>query len=250
MPRSVGLMLIFLSLAFPVARATDIASSAAQRTTAEEIVAGNVLARGGSAAWRAVKSIRMTGRMDAGLGLEVPFHLELERPRKMRLELVFQDETAVQAYDGTVGWKLRPFLGRKGVEALSEEELRSAAAQADLDGPLIDYAAKGYKVELVGREPVEGHDAYELKLTLAGREVSHIWVDARTLLEIKLESTRRLHGTDRRVATYYRNYAPVAGLLMPHLLETAVEGIPQKSKLTIETVVLNPAIADSRFTRP
>ena len=52
--------------------------------------------------------------MDAGGKTEtkLPFVFTMQRPNKSRLELRFEDQTAVQTFDGTQGWKYRPFLGR------------------------------------------------------------------------------------------------------------------------------------------
>lgn len=249
MSRRTVLLSLTFSLAFPLAVRAAGPSLTAE-PSAEEVVAKNVAARGGLDAWRAVQSLGMAGRMDAGRGMQIPFQLELKRPRKMRLEMKFQGETAVQTYDGAAGFKRMPFLGKPGAEALSAEELQAAASQAELDGPLVDYVAKGYRVELVGREPVEGRDAYKLKVTLGEDRVRHVWVDAETLLEAKVDGTRRVRGADRPLATYYRDYRQVAGLLVPHVLETGVEGAPSKQKLVIDTVVVNPALDDSRFGRP
>ncbi|HZQ22509.1 MAG TPA: hypothetical protein VFA89_06880 [Terriglobales bacterium] len=236
----------YLALSSAGAVGTSLSSHGA----ADEIVAKNIDARGGLAAWRAVQSMSMLGHIEAGKGLEVPFRLELKRPRKMRLEIVFQGQTAVQVYDGKTGSKLRPFLGRSTVEPLSAEEQQAAAAQLSLDGPFVDYVAKGYKIELAGREPVEEHDAYKIKLTLEEGAVRHIWLDAASLLEVKMEEVRPLRGTQRRITTYYRDYRPVSGLVIPHVLETVAEGVPGRHKLTIEKVELNPQLADSRFTKP
>jgi hypothetical protein len=48
--------------------------------------------------------------------VQLPVLMELARPRKMRFELQFNGQTAIQVFDGTNGWKLRPFLGRRVVE--------------------------------------------------------------------------------------------------------------------------------------
>jgi hypothetical protein len=64
----------------------------------------------------------------------------------MRLEIEFHGQTAIQIYDGVQGWKLRPYLNRHEVERFTAEELKTASTQADLDGLLINYAAKGSKV--------------------------------------------------------------------------------------------------------
>jgi outer membrane lipoprotein-sorting protein len=229
------------------------ASPTATNLTAAQIVEKNASAKGGLQAWRAVQTISFTGRMDAGgkAKVQLPFVLEKKRPRKTRVELVFANDTAVQVYDGVNGWKLRPFLGRKDVEPYSPEELKSAAFESDLDGPLLDYATKGNTVELEGVEKVEGHDAYKLKLTMKGGLVQHIWVDAETFLEIKLEGTpRRMDGKMRPVSIYLRDYKAANGLMVPYVIETAVEGNKDTHKMFIENVVVNPKLEDSLFTKP
>src|SRR4029077_19358959 len=81
--------------------------------------------RGGLEAWRAVKTLSFSGKMDAGgkQHTQLPFVLEMKRPRKKRVEIEFENEKAIQVYDGAKGWKLRPYLGRRDVEPFSAEEL-------------------------------------------------------------------------------------------------------------------------------
>jgi outer membrane lipoprotein-sorting protein len=221
--------------------------------TAAQIVEKNVSAKGGLQAWRAVQTISFSGKMDAGgkSKTQLPFVLEKKRPRKTRVELVFANDTAVQVYDGANGWKLRPFLGRRDVEPYSPDELKSAAFESDLDGPLVDYAGKGSTVELEGVEKVEGHDAYKLKLTMKGGQVQHIWVDAQTFLDVKVEGTpRRMDGKMRPVWIYLRDYKDVNGLMIPYVMETEVQGNRETHKMIIESVVVNPKLEDSLFTKP
>lgn len=104
--------------------------------------------------------------------------VELKRPRKMRLELQFNGQTAIQVFDGANGWKLRPFLNRREVEPYTQDEIRIASAQSELDGLLVDYAAKGTTIDLDRIEKVEDRDTYKLKLTLKSGQVTHVWVDA------------------------------------------------------------------------
>ena len=251
-------------------------AAAAPKLSAGEIVDRNIAARGGLAAWRAVKTLSWSGKMDAGGGnrppipgipgqarpaqttakqpapqMQLPFVMEMERGRKSRLEIEFKGETAVQVYDGTQGWKLRPFLNRHEVENFTADELKIAEVQADLDGALMDYAAKGTKVEAEGSEAVDGKLAYRLKLTLKNGHVLHEWVDAKSFLEVKVEGTpRKLDGKPHPVSIYLSDYKKVDGLVMPHLIETRVEGVNQKEKILIEKVVVNPPLDPSRFARP
>jgi hypothetical protein len=195
----------------------------------------------------------MSGKLDAGgkQKVQLPFVLEMERNRKTRLELQFNGQTAVQVYDGTNGWKLRPFLNRRDVEPYTPDELKAASMQADIDGPLVDYVAKGTKVQLEGIQSVEGHDAFNLKLTLKTGQVQHIWVDAQTFLDVKIEGTpRRLDGRFHPVATYLRDYRSVNGLMIPYVNETAVDGVKQTEKILVEKVIVNPKLEDSHFSKP
>lgn len=260
---------------------------AAESLTAAQIVDKHVAARGGAQAWRAVQTLTITGKMEAGSGdsaarsatiaregmgasvkrtrtaaanaankpatdqVLLPFTLEMKRPNKSRLEIEFAGKTAVQVYDGKNGWKLRPYLNRDDVEPFTATEAKSEASKADLEGPLVDYASKGSTVTLEGREPVEGHDAYKLKLTLKNGDVQHIWIDAKSFLDVKVEGIpRQFDGKLRNVWVYQRDFRTVQGITVPFVYDTAMDASPQTHKMTIEKVTVNPTLADSQFVKP
>ncbi len=256
--------------------------------SASEIVNRNVTARGGLQAWRAVQSISMVGKLGAGGNqraplpqampnkkagklavpvrpaeeVQLPFEMDVQRPRKARFQIQFNGKTAVQVYDGTNGWKLRPFLNRLEVEPFTPDELKASSMQPELDGPLIDYVAKGTRIDLEGMEQVENRDAYKLKLTLKDGRTTHIWIDAQSFLESKVEGQpRRLDGIEHPVEVYYRDYRTVHGLQIPFILETKVLPAPKTAaasretpippeKVVIESVVVNPKLDASLFSRP
>jgi hypothetical protein len=257
--------------------------------TAQQIVDRNAAARGGAAAWQRVHSMTLAGKMDVGkqrkdggeiagnmlktreqvrsearlavLGkskaaaapkvIQLPFQMDLARPIKTHLEVPFQGQTAVQVYDGKNGWKLRPFLGRHEVESFTPDELKIAASQQELDGALINHAAKGTSVALDGTETLEGRNTYRLKLTYKSGEVRHLWIDAQTFLDAKIEGApRRWDGKTRTVVTYFRDYKPVDGLMIAHRLETQIEGVSGAENIYVEKVALNPTFAASVFAKP
>jgi len=274
-----------------VSLAADNAAAGA-KLTAAQIVDRNVAARGGLKAWRTVQSLQETGTLGAGgnerttqpveipgakrpgksLPLpsnprlkeeaQLPFVMELERPRKLRFEIKFKGQAAVQVYDGANGWKLRPYLNRLEVEPYTDDEIKLAAMQSELDGPLMDYAAKGTTVDLTGTEKVENRDTYNLKLTLKDGRTIHVWVDAQTFLETKVEGQpRRLDGKIHPVEVYYRDYRAVNGLQMPFVLETHVLAVATGAaaarephypaeKIAIDKIVVNPKLYASHFTKP
>jgi len=241
------------ALAAGTARAAEAKKPAASALTAAQIADRNVKARGGLEAWRAVRTLKMSGDLDAGGKPEVklPFAIYLRRPHQSRLELTFGGKSAVQVYDGTQGWKLRPFLNREDVEPFKPAELASASSAAELDGPLVDYARKGTRIELAGTEKVEGKKTYKLELTLKGGERRFVWVDATTFLDVKTSGDpRKLDGRPHQVAIYSRDYRTVGGLKIPFVQETVVEGVKQSHKMVVKSVTVNPSLQDALFAKP
>jgi len=278
---------VLVSFVFASSLAAGPGTSPVAKLSATDIAAKNVAARGGLQAWRAVQTMAMSGKMGAGGNqraaqpipvpgkkgrlampkrpseeVQLPFVMELARPRKMRLELQFNGQTAIQVFDGANGWKVRPFLNRREVEPYTAEEMKMASAQSDLDGPLVDYAAKGTTIDLDGIEKVDGRDNYKLKLTLKGGQETRVWVDAATFLETKIQGQpRRLDGTYHPVEVYYRDYRSVSGLQIPFVLETRVLPVDKTTtgfkdpifppeKLILEKVTVNPKFDDSQFSKP
>jgi hypothetical protein len=164
-------------------------------------------------------------------------------------------------YDGTNGWKFRPFLDRSDVEPYSKEELEIASHGDDLDGPLVDYATKGSRVELAGSEKVEGRDTYKIKVVERSGHTFHMWIDAHTFLEAKIEGQpRRLDGTEHPVEVYYRDYRTVDGLKIPFLLETRVLPVGKNAlglrdtpvppeEIIVDKVIVNPKFDEKLFSR-
>jgi outer membrane lipoprotein-sorting protein len=183
--------------------------------------------------------------------VQLPFVLEMKRPGKSRIELEFAGKTSIQVYDGKAGWMKRPYLNRDDWEPFSAEQTKASAGMWDMDGPLIDSAAKGTKVALEGVEKVDGNDAYKLKLTLKNGTVQHVWIDQKSFLDVKVEGTpRRMDGKMRTVWVTQRDFRTVQGVMVPFELETVVDGYPDKHKMQLEKVAVNPQLQDSLFTKP
>jgi outer membrane lipoprotein-sorting protein len=236
---------LFLILTAAVVMALPVTAQ-----TVDELIAKDIQARGGLEKIKAVKTIRFTGKMSMGQGMEVPGVMEQKRPNSMRMEFTLQGLTAVVAYDGKTGWQIMPFGGKKDPEQMGQDDLKEIIEQADIDGPLVDYKEKGNQVELVGKQSVEGTDAYKLKVTLKSGTVQYIYLDADSYLPIKEEGKRNIRGTEMEYETTFGDYKEVGGLMFAHSNESGVKGSPQKEKLTFEKIEINPPLDDSRFQMP
>ncbi|WP_245982990.1 outer membrane lipoprotein-sorting protein [Trinickia fusca] len=250
---SIATLLTYGPAALAGSSAASAQTAAAAHLSAAQIVDRNVAARGGLQAWRAVNTMTVSGQLEAGgtKNTPLPFTMTFKRPHKSRIEIRFNDQTAFQVYDGTQGWKVRPFLGRNEVEPYTPAEAKTAASWTELDGPLVDYAAKGTRIDVLGMEMIEGHRAYVLKLTMKDTTSRRVWIDASSFLELKIDGdARKLDGKMHNVAIFYRDYRKESGLVMPHTLETVVVGARGTHKLTIDKVALNPQADDALFAKP
>lgn len=224
------------------------APAAAQ--TADEIIAKHIEALGGIEKIKNVKTVRMTGKMAVGPGIEAPLVMELKRPNSMRMDFTLQGMTGTQAYDGKIGWTLMPFQGSTVPQQMAEDDLKMAQEQADMDGVLVDYKTKGHTVELLGKEKVEGADAYKLKVTMKNGVIRTIYLDAEHYLQIKDESKRTIRGTEVETETILGDYKEVDGMMFPHSIDGGQKGSPQRQKITVEKIELNVPIDDARFKMP
>jgi hypothetical protein len=227
-------------------------AASARAMTADELIAKNIQAKGGMDKIKAIQSSRTIGKMDlAGdSDLELAMAATVTRSGKVREEATLQGLTQVQAWDGKEGWQIQPFGGRKDPEKLSEDDIKGLKEDADIDGPLVDYKAKGHQVEFLGTEDVDGTEAYKLKVTLKSGDLKYYYLDPDYFLEIRITTRRMIRGTEQEYETDLGNYEEVAGVFVPFSYEIGPKGAPKSQKVTVEKVEVNVPVNDAIFSFP
>ncbi|HKW33063.1 MAG TPA: hypothetical protein VJN92_08655 [Candidatus Acidoferrum sp.] len=224
-------------------------SAAAQ--TLDEIIKKAIDARGGLEKIKAIQSERITGRVSFAQGIEGTLVLELKRPHKLYSEIGVEGQKVLRVYDGkSTGWTVNPFTENKDVIEMSARELKDMPDESDGDGPLVDYKAKGSKVELVGKEDSDGKPAYRLKITGTSGGVRSYLIDAATFLTTKWEGTRKVGDQDLPWECTLSDYREVEGLKFPFKIDQGSPGTEYRQTLTVEKVEINPNINDSHFSKP
>jgi hypothetical protein len=225
----------------------------------EQLVSGHVEAIGGTTKLKALQSMKLSGKISMPTMLqnipgasepESPVVLQVKKPNLVRMEVDVQGKPLVQAFDGEMAWGLRP--GSTEPDNLSDDEggvgemadlfLREIS---DLQGLLVDSKDKWKKVELLGKEDVEGVESYKLKLSPNDGFVRYLFLDTKNLYTTKI--TRP--GSEFLMETYYKDYKPLNGLLIPYAIESKVDG-NTFSKLTLEKAELDPVLDDALFKMP
>ena len=226
-------------------------SAAAFAQTADEIIAKHFKAMGGVDKLKAVHTMKTTGKMKMG-PMEVPITMTKARPDQMRVDFTLQGMTGTQAFDGTNGWAVMPFMGKKDPEKMTDDMLKDVKDEADFDGPLFDYKAKGNTVEYVGKEDVQGSPAYKLHLTTKQGTEHNVFIDADTYLIIKTEGKRKFQGQEIEAETTLGDYKEVEGLMFPYSIQVHFKGGPEGAgqAIVFEKYEINPKVDAAIFKMP
>jgi len=227
--------------------AAGIAATASAQT-ADELIDKNLAARGGLDKLKAITTMKMTGKM-VTQGQEMQVIFWMKRPNLVLQEMTFQGQKMARAFDGQKGWMLNPFMGSSTPQEIPGPQSELMKDNSDFDGPLIDYKAKGSKIELVGPDTVDGTKAYRLKVTLKNGKVTDVYLDAATGLEIKLVNELNQGGQKVKIETLPSNYKAVSGVLMPHTIKSLVNGQVQ-AEVTVDSIEIGIPIDDSVFKMP
>jgi outer membrane lipoprotein-sorting protein len=219
--------------------------------TAEELVNKNIEARGGLAKINAVKTVRISGKAITPDGTPVIYRVDNKAPDLYRLDFTLAGMTAVQVYDGTTGWQIQPFGGRKDPMLMGEDDLRDLLSEPDFWGPLVDYKAKGNKVEYLGKDLVDGDDTLRLKVTLKNGDVVYCYLDPDTYLEIRREIQMFIRGSMKEKDIDFGSYKPVAGVMFPFSQTEVKKDDPTNwITLSVDKVEVNLPLDNSEFAVP
>jgi outer membrane lipoprotein-sorting protein len=229
-----------------------VAAAPAFAYTADELAAKNVAAKGGAERLAAIRSLRLSGKVLVnGDTLQLGLVTLLERPGQIRQEAELQGLTLVQAYDGTQGWKIDPFQGRKDPERLSADDAKALSEDAaDFTGALVDYKAKGYTLDYLGTEDVEGTEAYKLRVTRPNGDLTYVYLDPDYFLEIRTVDRRIEHGVPKETVTDYGDYEKVAGVYLPFEQVSGPKGSSNREKVEYDKAEANPTLDQSLFRFP
>jgi len=219
--------------------------------TVDSLVAKNTEAKGGAQALAAVTSLKLQGKMVVNDGkLELGYLQVKKRPGAVREETTLQGMTLINAFDGTEGWKISPFQGRKDPEKASADDTKELIEDAEIDGPLIDWKEKGSTVEYLGTEDVDGTPAHKLRVVRKNGDINYVFLDPDHFLEIRIVTQRMKNGAQVETETDIGDYEKINGVFFPFSLEGGPKGSTDKQKVVIEKAEANSPIDDTIFKFP
>jgi hypothetical protein len=184
----------------------------AQAQTADQVINDYITARGGKEKLSSVKSITMEGSFSTQ-GLDIPMKSYMSTGVGSRQEFEFMGQTFFMLCNMKEGWSFVPPASEP--QAMEAEQLK--LMQAGLDPfPHLDYAAKGHKVEYIGKETVDGKECHKIKFINKTGSESTEFFDAGTKLMVKSVTKVSAMGQDMEMETAVSDYKAVDGIMFPY----------------------------------
>jgi outer membrane lipoprotein-sorting protein len=221
-------------------------AASAAATTAEEVVAKALAAKGGLEKLKALNTARMSGRIVNSTGREAQMMVWAKRPNLMRRQTQVDNQKIVDGFDGAVAWVMHPTLGVQTAKGPESELVRT---QAEFDNVFVDYKAKGHTVELAGTETIAGRPSYHLKLTRKDGQVQHHYIDAENGQELRTIASVSQAGRTAEVVMDYSDYRQVDGVTLPFTTRQSVNG-SEVASVVFDQVQFNVPIDDTLFKVP
>lgn len=228
-----------------------------QAQTVDEILSSYYENVGGLEKLKALKGMKMNIKMSQQ-GMEFPVEvIQLSDGRQMTTVSIQGNEYKQGVFDGETLWGSN-FMTMKAEKSDAETTENFKLNANDFPGPFVDYKEKGYTVELLGKETIDGAETFKVKLVkepvmVDGKteeDVSFYYFDTENFVPIAVEAEVKSGPGKGMVSfTTMSDYQEVEGLYFPFSMTQGVKGQPG-APMNIETIQLNPEVAEGAFAFP
>ena len=224
--------------------------------TADEIIDNYFENTGGIDTWNALNSMKSMATINQE-GMEFPLTIINMKDGRQMLQFEVQGKVLTQAFDGDVSWSTN-FMTMEAEKSDAESTENMKRESLDFPDPFLNYKDKGYSIELLGKETVEGVECFKIKLTkkpqlvdgLDVDNISYFFFDTENFVPIVIESEIKSGEMKGKISRgTFSDYDEVEGLYFPF---SVTEGIKDMGAQTINftSFELNPEIDDAIFEFP
>ncbi len=189
-------LLLFISFAIPVR---------AQKTDVDAVVNSVINTLGGREKLLSVNSIKKSGNIEFG-GQKIPFNYYAINKKAQRTEFVFSGMTGYFIVTKDSGYNFNPFQGQTSADNMTAEDVKLAQDDLDLGTTLVDYKSKGYTIDLLENEDVDGVDAFQLKITISPNKTLFYFIDPSGYYIIRIKTVTISNGQQNVDSTDYYNF--------------------------------------------
>lgn len=210
----------------------------------EEIVKKHIEAIGGEANWRKVKSMRSEATMKAN-GAEIKFTMTQIDKKAMRQDISAMGMNGYSFMTNTEGWSFMPFQGQAKPEAMTADDIKNGQDDLYILDEFITYKELGKKLELIGKDDVDGTECFKLKMTDKNNQETTYYIDPSNYYVIKQTTKVKADGKEMENSSTYGNYKKLDEGIV---LAMSIGG--GWGDMEIVKVEVNPKIDESIFKLP
>ncbi len=133
---------------------------------------------------------------------------------------------------------------------MPDDQFKASKDQIFVGGALLDYASKGNKAELKGKEKVGNADAYRIDLTAPDNSVTTYYFDPSTYYLVKAVRTINMGGNAGETSSIFSDYRKTDfGYVVPYSIETSLpQGMTMTS--TVKKIEINKDVDPKIFDMP
>ena len=229
----------------------------AQAQTADEILDNYIENIGGAEALGALKGVKIDAKVNQQ-GMEIPLEIYQFADGRQMTVIKFQGTEIKQGvFDGETLWSTN-FMTMKPEKSDAETTANFKLESNDFPDSFLNYKDKGYVVELVGTETVEGTETFKIKLvrepiTIDGEtkeDVRFYYFDTESFVPIAMES--EIHQGPMKGQSQYitfSDYQEVDGLYFPFSMTQGLKN-GDSQPIVMESISLNPEVDPAAFAYP
>lgn len=234
------------------------ASIGSRAQTAEEIVSKYLHAMGGKEKLQSINTLYQEGIAVLENGGRMNTKSWRVYDKVYRHEILLPAGKVTIIVTPNKGWSAGPGTGG-AFRPLTTEQFKALRPEIDPGGPLVDYAAKGNKLEVVGKDTVEGETCVKLKVSFPSGGSTVYSIAARTgyilrsshnggnVLGTILPGSPFAEHPDGEVVTDYADYKVIpGGYVFPHIIVIS----PYRARVRITKIEVNGTIDEKALSRP
>lgn len=223
--------------------------SAKAQQTADDIVQKYTANLGGLEVFNKITSLKMTGNLSTQ-GMDLPLTVQIINGKGVRSDVEAMGQTITSAYNNGTGWKINPLQGSSTATAVTGNELNDLKAQAMLASQLMDYKARGHKVELQGEETAEGIKTNKIKLTNKDDgKVTTYFIAVKDNVLVKSVSTKEVQGQQTDITTVYSDLKEFGGAKFFMTRSMQMNG-EEFQAIMISKIEVNAPVDEKIFVMP
>ena len=223
----------------------------AEGQSVDDIISQYITARGGKDKLDAIKTLYLEGTRQM-MGNEVDVKVTKVDGKLNRVDFQVGGNTGYTIVTPDKGWSYVP-MRSDNVEEIPAERLKAMQDQLDIAGPLVNYAAKGYKATLLGKDSVSSREAWKIQLTNGSGKDETFYIDTKTNLLLQTRQMlqgdgRKNNGGSNEIITDYTDYKDVDGVMFPQTITTEGSGMGSGA-MTFDKIEVNQPV-DAKLYQP